>query len=308
MLAAARRAPLAWWLLPGRPSRLLLHVAWPAATLLAWAPAARAYDSVAVGAMVDTSVGTTRVGDPLMFELGGEWAGIRSYRGHWLVQWDALLAARAGYLAAQHPFLLLAGGHGLAWGEGGYRWAVATPWSPYVGVRLGGDALVMGSPGAALDTVNEVDGVGGVVASGAGRVQAGASMLDGRYSLLLTAFAGEELDAAESHTPFLAFTQGGVGARFDIEKSLFASLEGAVGVTPTRTDAAHGLTDRTTRTEVTAEFRKIFHNGMWLGAALWVQRDADRVTYSAGQTYATGDPPTVGLGLSFGVRPWREGP
>ena len=70
------------------------------------------------GAIADGGIGTSMVGDTLMFELGGQWAGLRFVRDRrWLLQWDALVAARGGYLANEHPYLFLIGGHELAWAE-----------------------------------------------------------------------------------------------------------------------------------------------------------------------------------------------
>jgi hypothetical protein len=76
------------------------------------------FDEQVRGVIVDGGIGTGMVGDTLMFELGGQWSAVRSYgRRRWLVQWDGLLAARGGYLANEHPYLFLIGGHELAWAE-----------------------------------------------------------------------------------------------------------------------------------------------------------------------------------------------
>ena len=72
-------------------------------------------DDTVRGAIASGGIGTSMVGDSLMFELGGQWTGVRSSSGgRWLLQWDGFLAARGGYLANEHPYLFLIGGHELA--------------------------------------------------------------------------------------------------------------------------------------------------------------------------------------------------
>ena len=240
-----------------------------------------------------------------MFELGGQWAAVHTFRdGRWLVQWDALLAARGGTLANTYPFLSLYGAHEVAWIEGGYRFRPPQRWSPYVGARIGSDARIMFHPGLPLsdfDNVNNADGVGGAGAGGVVRVDFGASFLNLDRSLLLVAFVQEALQARESNTPSYAFTQVGVAARFDIARRLLLSLEGAWGVTPARRDPPRGLTDRTTRAGVTATLRRTFPNGMWISAGTSLQRDTDHVVYSGGRTYDTGNAPVFGLTFLYGL-------
>jgi len=276
------------------------------------APPAWAFDSVAAGATVDAAVGVGPFGDTLMFEVGGESEGLRSY-GHqrWLLQWDVLVAARAGWIADQYPFLSVAGAHTLGWTAFGVRLDPTKRWTPYLGARLGGDALIMGHPGLsirALDTVGSVDGAAGIVATGIGRIEAGASFLNRSRSLLLVGFVQESLHAAEVNTPRLAFTEGGLALRYDIERGLVAELEAALGATASRTNAALGFTDQTIHGEVAAGVRKIFRNGMWMGASALLERYGDHVVYEHGASYATADPFIYGLSLSFGMPLWRVAP
>lgn len=268
-------------------------------------------DSVARGAVVDASIGTSMVGDTLMAELGGQSAGIRSLRcGCWLLQWDVLLAAKAGYLASQNPYFFLLGAHGLAWAEVGARFP-SREWSPYAGLRLANESQIMGHPGLALSdlrTVNAVDGVGGVNTRGLVRLDAGASFLDSKQSLLLVGFVQEALRAPTFNTLGLTFTELGLGARYDLSRSVMASLEGVWGLSPTRTTPP-GLTDQTTHLGVWATFRKIFKNGMWLAASLSLERDADRVVYAETRAvFDTANAPTFGFTLSYGVSLWKARP
>lgn len=254
------------------------------AMIVSAAAPTRAFDSVVRGVTVDTTVSATAVGDALMFELGGESAGLRTYRRRrWVLQWDALLAGRAGFVGNQQPLLSLLGIHAVSWVELGHRILATSAWSPYIGVRLGGDVLVMPHPGLSLSemrTTNDVDGVGGVAAQGVARIEAGVSFLTATHSLLLTGFFQEELDAPEVNTPGYAFSEGGVCLRWDVVRRLVVSLEGEIGLAPTRSDPSHALTGQTTHAGITTSARKIFRNGMWVGATAFIQRNSDHVRRS----------------------------
>jgi hypothetical protein len=265
------------------------------------------FDEGVHGLIVDGGIGTSMVGDTLMFELGGQWSAVRSYgRRRWLVQWDGLLAARGGYLANEHPFLFLIGGHELAWAELGRRFVADRDWSPYAGVRLGNEIFLMKHPGLAwsdVDTINSVDRVGGVVATGLVRADVGASLLDALRSLLLVAFVQEELHAAETNTPAQAFLGAGVGARFDLASHhLSASAEASLGVAPERRDSLRGFTDRTARVAASLSARKSFGRGMWISLSTFIARDSDHMVYSAtGNVYDTTNAPQFGLSLLYGI-------
>ena len=261
-----------------------------------------AFDSVARGAIFDTGIGTSWAGDTLMAELGGQSAGIRSRRGVWLLQWDVLLAAKAGYLANAEPYLFLLGGHALAWAEAGARFLPTRSWSPYGGLRVGNEAQILGHPGADLERVNAVDGVGGINDRALVRIDAGASFLDRSQSLLLVGFAQETFRAPTINTSGQAFFELGLGVRYDLSRSLMASLEGIWGTTPSRS-LPPGLTDRTTHAGVSATFRKIFKNGMWIAASVLCERDTDHIVYpETGAMFDTANPPTFGFTLLYGLR------
>ena len=262
------------------------------------------FDSVSRGAVGDVGLGTSKVGDTLMGELGGEWLGLETLgAAGWLLQWDALAAAKGGYLAHAHPFTLLLGGHVAGWGELGYRFEPSAPWSLYAGARLGGDLQLMASPGvslSALDTINNVDGVGGLNATGVARACFGTSFLDGTHSLLLVAFLQAALRGSQTNTPGAVFADGGVEARFDVAQRLTLSLDALWGTTGTSQDAALGRSDQTTHAGITASFRKIFANGMWLGVAAGLAQERDHAAYSGGGSYDTANAPTFGLTLTYG--------
>jgi hypothetical protein len=263
-------------------------------------------DNTVRGAIVDGGMGTSMVGDSLMLELGGQWAGLRSYRGRrWLLQWDALLAVRGGYLANEHPYLFLIGGHELAWAELGRRFAATNDWSPYAGLRLGNELALMKHPGlgwADFDTVNSVDRVGGTVAAEVIRLDVGTSFLDDPHSLLLVAFLQEELHAAETNTPSQAFLGVGLGARYDLASRLSASAEASWSVAPERRDSLRGFTDGTTHVAASLMVRKTFRNGMWASLSTLLMRDTDHIVYyGTGNVYDTANAPQFGASLLYGA-------
>jgi hypothetical protein len=273
---------------------------------------AHAFDSAVHGAVAEASVGTSSAGDSVMGEFGGEWAGLQSDRpGRWLVDWDLLAAVRAGVLGNQPQLLSLFGGHLRALGGIGLRTSVSGPWSPYVGGHVGGDLLVMAHPGlslSALNTVNNMDGVGGLVASGVVGLDLGASLLEESHALRIVAIVQESLHTSGTYTPGFAFTDVGVGVRFDVAQSLSTSLDLVIGAAQTRSNAGLGYTDQTFHGRVEFGLRKVFQNGMWLRVGLTAERYVDRITYSQGASYTTADAFTFGLVTSFGVPLWRNAP
>jgi len=282
---------------------------------------AHAIDSVVHGAVADLSAETSAAGDALMAEFGAEWSGIHSDRsGRWLVDWDLLAALRTGVLANSLQPLTLFGGHVLAWGQIGVRTSLTDPWSPYVGTRLGGDLLVMDHPGlsltaprtatsfSTLNTVNNMDGIGGVVATGVVGLELGASLLELDHSLRMVAIVQESLHNRGTYTPGFAFTDVGLGVRFDVAQSISTSVDVVVGAAPRRSNAGLGYTDQTLHGRLDFGLRKIFDNGMWLGVGLTAERYLDRITYTPGASYTTADAFTFSLALSFGFPLWRRAP
>jgi hypothetical protein len=280
-------------------------------TLLSSAPA-YAFDSVVHGAVAEASVATSAAGDSAIGEFGGEWAGLQSDKpGRWLADWDLRAALRGGALGNQPQPLSLFGGHLGAFGGIGVRTSVSGPWSPYAGGHLGGDLSVMVHPGlplSALNTVNNMDGVGGLVASGVVGLDLGASLLERNHSLRIVALVQESLHTSGTYTPGFAFTDLGIGVRFDVAESLTISLDLLVGAAPTRGNAALGSTDQTFHGRVDFELRKVFRNGMWLAVGLTAERYVDQITYTPGATFTTADAFTFGLAVSFGFPLWRKAP
>ncbi len=268
--------------------------------------AAPRFESGVLGAIVEGQIGTSRAGDALMFEIGGQIAGLRTLRdGRWILLWDVRAAGRGGYLANQLPYLFLIGAREVAWAEGGYRFGASGRLSPYLGARLGNEGHVMVHPGLALsafDTVNDVDRVGGTALAGSARIDFGASFLDDRRSFLLVAFVQEDLRSALVNTPAQAFTEGGLGVRLDVASGTTVEVEGLFGLTPARRNSYLGFTDRTTRVAGMANARKMFRNGMWIAASISLERDGDHVVYdNGGAIYDSKDAPRFDLAILYGV-------
>jgi len=263
-----------------------------------------AIESAVHGVVVDTSVGSNIAGFSLMGELGVQWAGIHSDEpGRWIVNWDLLAAFRAGLAVTQPAPNFLLGAHAFAWGQLGLRTTVSHPWSPYIGGRLGGDLLVMAQPGvslSALNTLNNLEGVAGVLATGVVGVEAGASLLQEQTALRMVAILQESLHSKQAYTPSLAFTDVGVGARYDVSHDLTAWVEFVVGLAPTRTYAALGYTDQAFHGQLELAFRKMLARGMWFDVVLFAERYFDKIVYTPGATYTTADPFTFGFTFSFG--------
>ena len=273
--------------------------------LLPRLPPETEYKSGSQGAVVAVSIGTSAVGDTLMGELGGESTAIRTLQDQtYLLRWDTWLSAKGGELANQHPYFTLLGGRTHADVEFGRRFSWTPRWSLYAG---GGASLDLGLLAAtslglgSLDTANAMDGVGGLTARGALRVEGGGSWIDGRRSLLLVVFVEESARNGGTRLPGIALTSIGVSARFDIANRLFLACEASWGRSLTASDAVRGLSDRTMHESLSLSIRKIFERGMWLGAALSLAVDKDHTVYTQGMTYDTSDAPSFGLLVTFGV-------
>jgi hypothetical protein len=165
-----------------------------------------------------------------------------------------------------------------------------------------------GLPLSALNTVNNMDGVGGVVASGVVGIDLGASLLERSHALRIVAIIQESLHTSGTYTPGFAFTDVGVGVRFDVAQSLSISVDVVGGAAPMRSNTGLGYTDQTFHGRVDFGLRKVFRNGMWLRVGLTAERYVDEITYTSGASYTTADAFTFGLAVSFGFPLWRTAP
>jgi hypothetical protein len=80
-------------------------------------------------------------------------------------------------------------------------------------------------------------------------------------------------------------------------------VEGVWGLSPNRAvPLAH---DEAMHFGVTGTIRKIFRNGMWIGASVLFERDGDHLTYANGTTFDTSTAPTFRFGVMYGLPLWR---
>lgn len=283
----------------------------PAALLSAEEP--EPYRDVTLSPTLTGALGLGLIGDDLVGELGARTLGLETLGGRrWLLQWDGLVAFRGGVLANTIPYTSFFGGSSHGFAELGFRFQPQSPRSAYLGGRLAANLQVMAHPGVAmseLSTLNNSDGFGGVTLDGAVRVAGGVSLLDGERSLLLVGFLQEALVAPGLVTKGAAFTELGLGARFDLAERFSVCLEALVGSTPPVANPALELSDQTIRLQAGGELRKTFASGVWLGLAASYTRDSDRLVYtvpSGSVAYGSANPGTIAVTLSFGVILWRK--
>jgi hypothetical protein len=249
-------------------------------------------------------IGTSGVGDDLLAELGGQWQGVRSLRSRrWLLSWELRATLRGGYLANQHPYLFLLGGRLASFAEAGYRTQAERELSPYLGLGLANEEQFLAHPGRSYsnyDQYNSVDGVGGSLLHGGLRFDAGASWLSPERSLLLVGFVEEAFQDLQVYTEALLLSQLGVSARFDLRDGLSASLEGAWGISPERSDELRAVRDRSHRVAIAGQFRWVFLQQSWIAAKLALARDGDHLQYGGGRSYDTASAPVFTADVTYG--------
>lgn len=263
-----------------------------------------AFDSQIRGVIADIGIGTSGVGDSLLGELGGQWQGLQSLHSRrWLLSWDLRASLRGGYLANQHPYLFLLGGRLASFAEGGYRTQADRELSPYLGLRLANEEQLLVHPGRSLskyDEYNSIDGVGGVLVHGALRFDGGASWLSEQRSLLVLGFVEEAFQDLQVYTEALLLTQLGASARIDLRDGLSASLEGAWGISPERSDEQRSVQDRTHRVSIAGQFRWVFLQQSWIQAKVRLARDGNHLQYEGGRSYDTASAPVFTADVTYG--------
>jgi hypothetical protein len=247
-------------------------------------------------------VGTGIYGDDLTGALGAQSLGIFDLKRRWILTWSGDVDLVLGGVAYEHPFYWLYGAQGEVHGEGGWRALPGRAWSPYLSVGLDGALSAITQPGVPFDkgaTINNLDGLGGVIGMGDARLGLGASLLDRSQSLVVEVQPVAEVDSAESNQPLLSYFGGALHARYDRPDSLTAIGELAYLATPTQTDAALGSSSVSGRWTLSASALRRFGRGLGLS----VSRSATQLAYIAGQTYTTDSPVDSRFWLLFGYWP-----
>ncbi len=262
------------------------------------------YRHLSRGPVLDVGIGTQMVGDDLAADLGVQTFRLTSHQRRWLLGWDALVGARMGWLANQHPYTFFAGFGARGTGELGYRLHPEQTWSLFVGAGASALLQLMWHPGVALsrvDTLNASDGFGGLTANGGLRLLGGASFLTAARAFHVEVVVQEWLRGAGVITPFSAFTQLGVAARLDFAGSLSARGEALYGWAPARKLTGLDASDAAHRYDLSAQARLTLHNRMWLGAVVSFSQESDAVTYATSKThYASSQAPTFAFTLAYG--------
>jgi hypothetical protein len=275
-----------------------------ACLLFATEAQAEPFELVSRGPIAGANIGMSRAGYTLLFDLGGQSAGIRSFaERRLLLSWDVMLTARAGQLANTEPYVTLFGVRGASFVEPAYR-TRESAWSPVISGRLGADAIALFHPGVSLSelhTLNDMDGAAGLFARGLVRAGFGASYLESAHSLLLQAFVQERMQTGGVFDRARAFTQLGFSARWDWLAGLAMYLEGTWGKSATRSSPALARTDRTTRVGLAGNVRKTFGGWLWVALSSSIDRDTDHVVYGGRTSFDTADPADFTLGLSLGA-------
>ncbi len=272
-------------------------------TLVPSAASAAAFENVSHGAIAGVEIGTTPVGDLLFGVIGGQASGVlMTHGGKWMHQWQGLVVGKGGKLAAAETYTTLLGGRAKIMAESGWRFQPDDPWSIYLGLRLGGDLQVMMPPGVGfseLNTLNNIDGVGNLNASGLLRLAVGSSFLQEDRAVLISVFLQGAARAGETYLPKRAFLDLGFSARIDFAKTFALTVDTLWGTSGERIDAAHATTDVTTHSLVDVDARKVFSNGMWLGGALVYGAEADVLQFQTA-SYKTRSAPTFSVTLLYG--------
>ncbi len=261
------------------------------------------FEVVVRGPVVGPTIAMSRAGYSLLGELGAETAGIRSFADRrLLVSWDLLFVGRGGQHANTEPYLWVYGFRGSAFVEPAWRTS-DTPWSPVVSARLASEGSVMWTTSRSFDELNHMDGVGGIFGRGTVRASGGVSYLGDGRSFLAQVFVQELLQTPGLETAGRAFTQLGLGARWDAGR-LSTAIEGTWGATTLREEPALQRTARTTRMGVAGHLRIRFGR-FWLGGQGALSRDSHHVEYrETDSAYDSADPGDFRFGLLLGASLW----
>ncbi|MFT3837262.1 MAG: hypothetical protein QM723_09735 [Myxococcaceae bacterium] len=260
-----------------------------------------------LGPFLSAEIGTSTAGYQLTGNLGFQVFGLTSTERKYLLIWDAQVAFRPGGLARTHTNELFLGGEGDGTVSLHHRVSskLTDTWCPVVGVGAGAGLLVAGTPGtplSQLDTINSVDGYGGIVPYGTLRIAAGFSWLKSRHAFLIEAVGQELLRGSGVVAPFAAFSEGGLSARYDIAGSLSLIGEAFYGVTPENGYQGLHAHYQSRRLSLDLKARKTFANRWWAGAFFGLSQEGASVTYEQQKTtFTVNNAPVFRFGLSVGL-------
>jgi hypothetical protein len=230
--------------------------------------------------------------------------GVRALDRGWLLSWNGQAELVLGAVAYELPVFVIYGVQGEGSFEGGLRLTKDRELSPYVSAGLDGSLSAITQWGDPFNdiTINNLDGLGGVVGTIAVRLGAGVSLLDSKQSLVVQAQPLAEFDGAEPFRGALGYFGIALHARYDLLNSLTAIGDASFSLTPTSSDAALGTSSQTSRWILSGStIKKWGHFCAGLGAS--VSRTTTHLTYATGQVYNSNAPIDSRIWLLVGYWP-----
>lgn len=251
-------------------------------------------------------IGTGIYGDSLTGNVGIQSYGLRQLRSPWLVSWNGEAELVLGGVAYEHPFYWLYGASLDSHGEGGWRMLPGRAWSPYLSVGLDGALSAITEPGVPFDqgaTINNLDGLGGVIGTADVRIGLGASFLGPRDSILAELQPLAEIDSAQSNLPFQEYYGLALHARYDRQGRFVAIGEASYAETPAQGNAALGTTTTSGRWTLAASALEKLGRHWFVGGGLEVSRTATDLDYTGENSYDTNEPVDFRFSLLVGYWP-----
>ncbi|MBI3542109.1 MAG: hypothetical protein HY075_02380 [Deltaproteobacteria bacterium] len=270
-------------------------------------PKAPEFTTKTSGISVGAGFGTGTYGEQIPGHVALELDGVKSWDGRkYVLTWNAQAGATGGYAGNQHPGFFFAGGYLKGNGELGYRLTPESNWSPYM--SGGADAAfsgvaALGTPLDKYDTINNLDGLAGVNGAFSLRYSLGASYLNPKHALTLTAFVQEALRAPGSFSDSTLYNEVGLHGQYDYKNSFSIVMEALYGTSLLDThDSAFGSTTEKERFEAVMSVRKLFGKGWWVALDTKVSEEGAKTVYSGSPvTYTTNGPLSPYVGLSLGI-------
>lgn len=249
-------------------------------------------------------VGTGIYGLHLTGNLGVTSLGVRVFDQQWLLSWNGSAEMVLGGVAYELTAFVIYGVQGQAHAEGGLRLMKDRELSPYLSAGLDGSLYAITQWGNPFNdiTINNLDGLGGVVGMIGARLGVGASYLDSKRSLVVEAQPLAEFDGAEPFRGALSYFGAALHARYDFVNTLTAIGDASFALTPTYANTALGTSSETSRWLLSAS--AIHTWGRFSGGlGLSVGRSETRLAFSSGQTYVSDAPIDSRIWLLVGFWP-----
>jgi hypothetical protein len=249
-------------------------------------------------------VGTGIYGVHLTGNFGVTSIGVRLLDHRWLISWSGDGELVLGGVAYELTAFVIYGVQGEAHAEGGLRLMETHALSPYVSAGSDGRLSAITQWGNPFNdiTINNLDGLGGIVGTIDFRLGGGASFLDARQSLVLEVQPFAEFDGSQPFRGEMSYFGAALHARYDLMNALTAVGEASIAFTPTYGESPLGTSADTNRWVLSGSaIKKWTHWSCGLG--LSVSRASTRLTYDTGQSYTSNASIDSRFWLLFGFWP-----